>query len=375
MNQGCAFFIATSGGKGHIAQQFKMLAQILAQRGHRVVVLLDGRRLSEISYTTNPSIYTWPSARPTTFKDTLFLYRLVQLYKPDCLISNFGASNTMLLVGALMRVPKRIDWYHTISTAFDLETTSIPWKDHLMRLRKRLILKMATNVVSVSNACCVDSQRVYGVAGEKCAVFYNSLADPLHECDNNSLPNTEMHRKRVVCVGRFAHIKGQDILIRAITILKEYIPNVDVEFLGDGATRETCVKLADELGVSSNCQFLGHASIESVLSRLAHAQVAVIPSRAEAFGMVIVEALSVGTPVIATNVGGIGELIRDSVDGYLVPPESPAAIAEKLKLILTDDELRINLGKNAREHFLSTFEQKKVLNELADWLERIVERT
>lgn len=374
MSQRYTFFIATSGGKGHIAQQFKMLAHVLAQRGHRVVILLDGRRLNEESYTTNPAIYTWPSDRPTKVKDAFFLYHLIRQHKPACLISNFGASNVMLLVGALTCVPVRIDWHHTLSTQIDTDARSINRKTHVQRLRKKLVLRAATNVVAVSKAGCMDMQKAFGIAQDKCVTFYNSLADPSLN-SQISAALSEGSRCGIVCVGRFAFTKGQDLLIRAIAILKEYTPNVAVEFLGDGPTRKTCVKLANELGVGSNCRFLGHASIDSVLSNLARAQVAVIPSRAEAFGMVIVEALSVGTPVIATNVGGIGELIRDSIDGYLVPPESPAAIAEKLKLILTDDELRINLGKNAREHFRSTFEQKTVLNELADWLEQVVERT
>jgi glycosyltransferase involved in cell wall biosynthesis len=84
-----------------------------------------------------------------------------------------------------------------------------------------------------------------------------------------------------------------------------------------------------------------------------------------------VESLAVGTPVVASSVGGIPEVVRDGVDGFLVPPDDPAALAAKVKLLLSDVELRRKMSLNARERFLSTFEQGKVVEEQADWLENI----
>jgi glycosyltransferase involved in cell wall biosynthesis len=87
----------------------------------------------------------------------------------------------------------------------------------------------------------------------------------------------------------------------------------------------------------------------------------------------VIESLAVGTPVIGSNVGGIVEMIRDGVEGFLVEPDDPAALAEKLRLILLDKGLRDRMGRNARARFLEFFEQKRSLAEQVEWFERLME--
>jgi glycosyltransferase involved in cell wall biosynthesis len=105
---------------------------------------------------------------------------------------------------------------------------------------------------------------------------------------------------------------------------------------------------------------------------MAESALTVVPSRSEAFGLVVIESMAVGTPAVASAVGGIPEIIRDGVDGFLVPPDDPAALADKIGLLLSNAELRHKMGLNARERFLSRFEQSRVVKEQADWLEQIV---
>jgi glycosyltransferase involved in cell wall biosynthesis len=105
---------------------------------------------------------------------------------------------------------------------------------------------------------------------------------------------------------------------------------------------------------------------------MALASATVVPSRSEGFGLVNIESLAVGTPVVASSVGGIVEVIRDGVDGFLVPPDNPEEMVEKLLLLLSNAPLRRAMSRNARERFLTTFEQGKVVREQADWFEKIV---
>ena len=104
------------------------------------------------------------------------------------------------------------------------------------------------------------------------------------------------------------------------------------------------------------------------MKRMALATATVVPSRSEGFGLVNIESLAVGTPVVASSVGGIVEVIRDGIDGFLVPPDNPELLAERLHLLLSNSELRSTMSRNARERFLTTFEQSKVIKEQADWL-------
>ena len=80
-------------------------------RGHRVVFLIDGRKVDDEAHDANPAVYTWPSPRPTGTRDWLFMRQLVRRYRPDCLIANFGAVNTMTVVGWAMGVSARVVYY------------------------------------------------------------------------------------------------------------------------------------------------------------------------------------------------------------------------------------------------------------------------
>ena len=106
------------------------------------------------------------------------------------------------------------------------------------------------------------------------------------------------------------------------------------------------------------------------MEALARASVCVVTSKNEAFGYVGAEAQAVGTPVVASEVDGIVEVVLDGETGFLVPPEDAAAFAEKIKVLLLDDALREQFGVNAREHFLKTFSTSNIARHV-DHLEQL----
>jgi len=361
------YFIATSWGDNPVPRHFMALSKELVRRGHQVVILVDNLKQVEGNYRDNPIVYTWPSKRPVKLRDARFLYRLVRKYQPECLIANFGAENVMLLVGLLMRVPCRIAWYHTLSAQIDTDAGLSRWKVNLLRLRKRIVYRAATHIVANSRASREDVQRVFRVSERKCRVFYNSLADPLEDVD---LPQ-DAKKQKLICVGRLHPSKGQDVMLRAMVLLRQVLPDAYIEFIGDGPCRASYIQLAHDLGVEDRCIFGGSINHHEVLTRMASSVVTVVPSRSEAFGLVNIESLAVGTPVIASSVDGIVEIIRDGMDGFLVPPEDPGALAKRIETLLSNPELRQAMSANAREHFLSQFEQKKIVEQQAEWLESL----
>jgi glycosyltransferase involved in cell wall biosynthesis len=102
------------------------------------------------------------------------------------------------------------------------------------------------------------------------------------------------------------------------------------------------------------------------------ASVLVTPSRSEAFGLTNIEAMSVGTPVIGSAVGGIADVIQDGINGFLVPPDVPEILADAITRVLADSALRQRLSRAARERFLDVFEQRAVIAEQANWLESVI---
>jgi glycosyltransferase involved in cell wall biosynthesis len=363
------FFIGTSWGEKPAKLHYRALAEELVARGHRVVLLVNGQTSAVESHTSNPAVYSWPSKRPTKLKDAVFLSRLIHQYHPECVLANFGAVNWMLLLGWAQGVPHRVAWYHTTSKAVDLGAHSGVWQLKLLRLRKTLVYKFATMVLAVSQAAAEDLQRVFHVPRSKCRVFYNSLTDPQLSLQ---LKNCITVPQRVVCVGTMSPIKGQDVLLRAVGLLRRSLPELRVELIGGGPSLGEYQRLAAELRVSDICCFAGALPHAEVLQRMAQAAVTVVPSRSEAFGLVGIESFAVGTPVVASAVGGIPEVVRDGEDGFLVQPDNPVALAEKLQLLLTDAPLRSRFGCQARERFHHAFEQRTSVKTQAEWLQTLL---
>jgi len=362
------YFIGVSLGEGAIPDHFRALANELVRRGHEVVLLPWGAGAKEQARSGNPAVVPWPSKRPTKLQDAMFLLKLIRRHRPHCVIGNFGAVNVMMLIGWLARVPQRIAWYRTLSGPIVLDWKGPMWLLSFLNWRKKLVYRLCTHIIGNSKAAVDDVCRVYGVPQHKCLFFYNTLSDPLQTI---AVP----HEKReglVVCAGRFHPCKGQDVLVEAAAIARKQVASLGLCFLGAGPLLDECAERARKLGIDGICEFKGSVPHDQVLRQMAEASVTAVPSRDEAFGLVALESMAVGTPVVASRVGGLAEIVRDGIDGFLVPPDDPKALAEKLAVLLSDREIRDQIGRNARQRFLDTFEQSKVVQEQANWFERIV---
>jgi glycosyltransferase involved in cell wall biosynthesis len=146
-----------------------------------------------------------------------------------------------------------------------------------------------------------------------------------------------------VFVGRLTEQKALPVLLDA---LRE-VPEAKVELVGDGPERERLERQARDLGLTGRVRFTGSLGRPQVLAHLAAARAAVLPSAWENLPHAAVEALSVGTPVVATAVGGVPEVVHDGENGLLVPPGDPTRLAGALRSILDDDRLRARLAANA----------------------------
>lgn len=357
--------LAISYNSSAVSKYFLSLAQELCARGHRLILLVGDQNKEVVAPDENPAVLTWPSKRPTHLKDALFLHRVIKKYGPDCVIGNFAAVNLCLLVSWLNSVPHRWAWYHTMSTAIDAEARLPRRKINLLRLRKRIIYQLASKVISVSGAAALDAMKVYGLKPDKVSLVLPCLLPNLEITNELVDPNL------IVCVGRLVKSKGQETLIRAAKIILQRNDKVRFEFIGDGPDKEYFLNLAVSLGISVNCLFTGNIPQKEVLQKMASAWVSVVPSYSEALGMVNIESLSVGTPVVASNVDGIREIIIDNKTGFLVPPRNHEVLAHKIQNILEDRFLRESFSKVGRQHFLEKFSYSSLPRQ-ADQIEKML---
>ena len=363
------YFIGTPLGDLSIMKQFEALAHELTNRGDKVIVLVPHRRTDLARPGNNPAVFVWPSERPTKLRDAWFFFKLVREHRPDCVVASYASVNIMILVGWLMRVPQRVAWYHTLSSQINIDGQVAPWRLKLLRLRKQLVYRLCTQIVPVSRAALKDVQSVYGMPTPKLQVFHNAVADAASYGNGHGAHRRPNH---VVCIARLFPSKGQDVLIQALALLQDQHPDLRVEFIGDGPARNSYSQLATNLGVSGRCSFAGSLGHDEVLHRMQTATATILPSRSDNCPLVTIESLAVGTPVIGSRVGGIPEVVRDGIDGFLVPPDDARALADRLSALLTDTSLLQQMRTNARAGFLARFEQRGAIVSQADWLEAIL---
>jgi len=151
-------------------------------------------------------------------------------------------------------------------------------------------------------------------------------------------------RRDLVFAGRLTRQKALATAIDAVA----RVPEARLVVVGDGPERAGLEERARRLGLNGRVRFLGSLPRAAVLDELARARAAILSSDWENFPHAAVEALAVGTPVVATAVGGVPEVVRDGVNGLLVPPGSPDALAEAIARLLGSPELEARLASAAR---------------------------
>ena len=167
--------------------------------------------------------------------------------------------------------------------------------------------------------------------------------------------------------GRLVWGKGVDVLLRAFAIVAKQIPAAHLLVAGDGSEREGLNKLVVALGLASRVAMLGNIPHPELGRVLSEAWVQVVPSRmAEPFGMIAIEAMMWGTAVVASNAGGLAEIVRPEETGLLVPPGDVTALAGALLRLLQDRTLAEEMGRAGRQLALAYFHEAK-------YVERFIE--
>jgi D-inositol-3-phosphate glycosyltransferase len=168
------------------------------------------------------------------------------------------------------------------------------------------------------------------------------------------------HNRLILFVGRVEPLKGIDTLLRAMALVAQRHPDgtckTCVAIIGGNPSRGEQAENAEmarlqalraELGISDLVTFLGAKDQDTLQYYYSAAEMVVMPSHYESFGMVALEAMACGTPVVASEVGGLAFVVRDGVTGFHVPERDPEALAAKVERLLSDDVLRMRLGRRA----------------------------
>lgn len=348
---------------------FLALGEELVKRGHQVHLLMHHHHKIE-EHQGNPSIHYWPWRDGIRrFLDIFFLLRLLIKHKPDCVIAGHRETSLLLLIAMVLKVPVRAIYYHTLSTQIDLDTRRRKWIMTLHRLSRIPLYRwVATDVIGVSSEAIRDVIQSFRAPPQKCTLLHNTLPEPNGTISIESTLQGNVE-ERLLCVGRLDKSKGQDVLIQAVRLLEKKFPRIKLTFVGDGPYKEEFLKLCRALQLTQRCIFVGKKQHAEILPLMKSASIVICPSRVDNLPTVLIESLAVGTPVVATRVGGIVDIINHGVEGLLAKPGDCVSLADSITLILEDESTARKFSLNARATFSSRFSQTHAIMKHADWYE------
>jgi glycosyltransferase involved in cell wall biosynthesis len=203
---------------------------------------------------------------------------------------------------------------------------------------EKYVLSKLRNVIAVS-------PYVKDLIGEMTQSKIYVVSNGVDFEDVENIRQYQLGRHIIFYVGMLEKRKGVDILIRAISIIKKEIPDAHLFIAGIGEEEINLKNLVKELDIEDNVKFLGFISEEEKYSYYKSTDLCVFPSRFEWFGIILLEAMACGKPIVASNVGGIPYVVEDGKTGLLFESENVDDLAEKIITLLKDKELRDKMGK------------------------------
>ncbi|SMO66657.1 glycosyltransferase family 4 protein [Melghirimyces algeriensis] len=237
-----------------------------------------------------------------------------------------------------------------VSTIHGSDIRIYPFRSRGVFARTESALRTLDHVVTVSQRLKRDAQQI--VAGVEAVTIYNGFDPqrfyprPLNEARQKlGLPKEKKH---VLFIGNFYKVKGIEYLLQAFAKLIHQSVDVQLYLLGDGPLRSQLKKQARESGIQKNVQFVGRKPHDEIPWWINSCDVVVLPSLSEGLPSVLLEAMGCGKPVVATDVGGISEVLQHRKTGFLVEPKNPEALAHCLSTLLVEnEELARDMGERA----------------------------
>ena len=185
-------------------------------------------------------------------------------------------------------------------------------------------------------------------------------------------PCSPCSRHDVLFLGRLDARKSPDVLLRASRDVLSCFPDTKIVFGGDGEVEKN-KQLAAELDIADRCEFLGWVTGDEREALFERAAVYCLPSKNEGMPMSVLEAMARGIPTIATSVGGIPQVIRDGVNGYLMPVDDESKLSGLLCTLMGSEDLRLSIGRAGRSTISGRFNVKRNVDAIVQLYKELVD--
>jgi L-malate glycosyltransferase len=351
---------------GGVASVVGHLARYLKSHGHEVLFLHPGGKnfLSEKTtrwgfrgvdlalrgtyYANHPvrSVLTFLVFFPIVMSQ---LIRLIRRYRIQIVNIHFPKDCFMYFALCRWLLPIKL-----VSSVHGNDLFPDGWRLPRYPWGLRFLLFSSDAIVAPSKSFAQDTLTVFPGLENRTHFIHNGV-DIKELSHQDKKDNPARQGKYVLCIATLNRKKALEVLIEAFALLKNDERSIKLVLVGDGPLRGRLEELSSRLELRDRVSFLGEKGRAEVVNLLHGCELLVLPSRAEPFGIVILEAMASRRPVVASAVGGILEIIEDGISGILVEPDNPAALAQAILAILRDDALQRAIVSNAHERVLQFF--------------------
>lgn len=334
---------------GGVATYLETLCRGLMKRGHTVYIMTTAdsgnRKIIDEFSSLGIQFLTIPNSKNrviTFYRFAKMLYQFLKKKDIDIMHSHHRVVNfTGMVIGKMVNVP------HLITL-------------HVFKSDHKILTKFLGNEIITVPSKALKNHLInyYGLKEERIQVIYNAID---HDYEVNEQKKASLQKNifddpgkfYVAFIGRITHEKGVDILLESIPLVKEKNPNVEFRIFGDGSELSKLKERCRELGLNSEEIFQGiNHHVNELLCLM---DLCVIPSRSESFCLLALECMRAKKPVIATNTGGIPEVVKHEETGLLVDTESPKLLSQNILKLLNNRDLMQRFAINGNQRFKEKF--------------------
>ena len=323
----------------------------LSARGHRLTAVT----MADRAPTPRPYPVDWVSRRwPLGARHLAAASRIARLARRADVVYSTGMVGRTTMGAALAGAPlvlkltsdpvfeRALHWRLTEPDLEDFQRVH-GWRIGILRLARDRAIARATRVL-VPSMALRDLLVGWGIPADKLTLLHNPVPPPPRLAAREELRQRHgLNGPTLVFAGRLVPQKAIEIALEAV----RQVPEVSLLLVGDGPHRRQLERRAQELELDGRARFLGPRPRGTVFELLAAADAAVLSSRWENFPHVVVESLAVATPVLATDAGGVREILRDGVNGLVVPKGDANRLANAIRRYFSDPSLQARLRAEA----------------------------
>ena len=280
-------------------------------------------------------------------------------FKPDLVHAHYAAGN-----GLLALVTKHRPFLVSVWGS-DINKNS---NNLIARFITKRVLRKADHITATSRFLKEETEKLIGSSDNKISVipFGVTIPENIFEAEGSAAI-------KICFIKNHRLVYGADILIKAMAEVQKKIPNIKLSITGaENAQTSRLKMLTEKLGLSENVQFVGHINHSQIYAFIKEHNFMVMPSRAESFGVAAVESSACGRAVIASDVGGVPEVVIDTETGILVQPENHLALARAIIELAKNPEKCRQMGRAGYEFVQENYDWGKSLEAMSRLYDRLI---